>query len=81
MTFADLRPGDVFLMSWWLATGPTPRAYMLISREAVLPFDRDFALEILRLEAADEKPSIIHQSMLEEAQARGEIRLLEILPR
>lgn len=68
-------------MSWWLATGPTPRAYMLISREAVLPFDRDFALEILRLEAADEKPSIIHQSMLEEAQARGEIRLLEILPR
>ncbi len=81
MTFADLRPGDVFLMSWWLATGPTPRAYMLISREPVLPFDRDFAFEILRLEAADEKPSIIHMSMLEEAQEKGEIRLLEILPR
>jgi hypothetical protein len=81
VTFADLRPGDVFLMSWWLTSGPTPRAYMVVSREAVLPFDRDFVLEILRLEAADEKPSSIHQSMLEEAQEKGEIRLLEILPR
>jgi len=81
MTFADLRSGDVFLMAWWLSSGPAPRAYMLVSREAVLPFDRDFALSIIRLEAADEKPSIIHLSMLEEAQEKGEIRLLEILPR
>jgi hypothetical protein len=54
---------------------------MVISREAVLPFNRDFVFEIIRLEAADENPSIIHLSMLEEAQENGEIKLLEILTR
>jgi hypothetical protein len=68
-------------MSWWLASGPTPRAYMVVSRTEVLPFGRDYALEILRLEAADERTSTIHLSMLEEAQEKGEIKLLEILTR
>lgn len=81
MSFSDLQPGDVFLMMWWLNSGPAPRAYLVVTRDCVLPNERDYAFEIIRLEAANEKSSIVHLSMLEEAQERGELKLLEILSR
>lgn len=77
MTFADLRAGDVFLMAWWLSSGPAPRAYMVVDRHTT----GEDALTIVRLEAADANPTYIRISLLEEAQEHGEIRLLEILPR
>lgn len=77
MTFADLQPGDVFLMAWWPSSGPTPRAYMVVDRHTI----GEDAVTIVRLEAADTKPTYIRISLLEEAQTHGEIRLLEILPR
>lgn len=79
MTFADLKAGDVFLMTWWLASGPTPRAYLVINR-SIPTNERDVVLEIVRLEAAGERPTLARVSILEEAQEHGEIRLLEILP-
>ena len=77
MTFDDLRPGDVFLMAWWLSTGPTPRAYMVVDQHDV----GEPALTIVRLEEASAPPTYVRVSLLKEAQAHGEIRLLEILPR
>lgn len=77
MTFADLQPGDVFLMTWWLSSGPTPRAYMVVDRHTI----GEDAVTIVRLEAADTKPTYIRISLLEEAQTHGKIRLLEILSR
>ncbi len=81
MTFADLLPGDVFLLRWWLESGPAPRAYMVVDRYAVLPNDRDVALDIVRLEAADEGATTVHLSSLEDAAEKGEIQLMEILER
>jgi hypothetical protein len=76
VTFADLEAGDVFLMTWWLTSGPQPRAYMVVDKHP-----SELSLTIVRLEAAaDSTPTRVRLSLLEEAQTRGEIRLIEILP-
>lgn len=48
MLFSDLNVGDVFVLRWWLDTGPTLRHYLVVRRDGAM-------LYILRLEHDDHK--------------------------
>lgn len=71
MTFRDLEAGDVFVLRWWLNTGPTPRHYLVVRREG----DRLF---ILRLEAEPSKLSELDASTFDECLKTKEVQLIEV---
>jgi hypothetical protein len=48
MLFSELDAGDVFVLRWWLDTGPTLRHYLVVKRAGAV-------LYILRLEHEDHK--------------------------
>lgn len=59
MRFGDLDVGDVFVLRWWLNTGPTPRHYLVVRRE-------DDRIWILRLEEDDHKLVEVDRAVFEE---------------
>lgn len=48
LLFSELEEGDVFVLRWWLDTGPTLRHYLVVKRTGT-------TLYILRLEHEDHK--------------------------
>lgn len=48
LLFSQLESGDVFVLRWWLDTGPTLRHYLVTKRTGTM-------LYILRLEHEDHK--------------------------
>lgn len=48
LLFSNLDIGDVFVLRWWLDTGPTLRHYLVVRREKTI-------LYVLRLEHDDHK--------------------------
>lgn len=71
MTFAELEPGDVFVLRWWLDVGPTSRHYLVVKKEGKL-------LSVLRLEEEFMGLSDIDIDIFEEVATRREVYIVDV---
>lgn len=71
MLFSDLDVGDVFVLKWWLDTGPALRHYLVVKRTGSL-------LHILRLEHDDHKLLELEPATFDEIVTNRELFLIAI---
>lgn len=71
MSFRDLEAGDVFVLRWWLDTGPTPRHYLVVRKEGSRLF-------ILRLEEDSSRLSEVDSATYDDCMLTREVELIHV---